>query len=173
MLRDCHPDETEVKQAKNEKDCQRGNLRIALLVRQGDHLHNLAVIEQKRGFLVVARDNANHISDEFLPCAFCKSWILKTRFSIHEKRCNFVEIVTNNPPKTSLLKLSKKVFNEEMDKIGARIDEKDPIRSKNGSLFSENETCLIFNYFQSFVKKKITPTKDQILPFMTEHKMQG
>ena len=85
---------------------------------------SLGVIRHKQGNLITARVNSNHESDDFLPCAFCKSWILRSFFKLHEKRgCNFADIVMHRddfPQNLSFLALSKKVFYAEMDKIGAR-----------------------------------------------------
>ena len=41
----------------NEKYKKDEILRISMLVQKGNHLHNLEVVRQKRGYLVVARAN--------------------------------------------------------------------------------------------------------------------
>ena len=71
-LRLMHADEKEMKEVKNEKDSTIGGLKMTLLKLKGDHLHNLEVVRQKRGYLQVARAATNASADEFVPCAFCK-----------------------------------------------------------------------------------------------------
>ena len=162
--------------ATNEKYKKDEILRISMLRQKGNHLHNLKVVRQKRGYLVVAK-NTNHSWNEFLPCAFCKSWILKNLSTKHIKKCNFAKLVTGNEhfqPKMSHLKLNKLVFNEEMDKLGARLsDPKSAPEIKNGTVFSKKETNLIIEYFQFFINNKITPRKGQILPFIIENKFEN
>ena len=180
--------------ATNEKYKKDEILRISMLVQKGNHLHNLEVVRQKRGYLVVARantKNTNHSWNEFLPCAFCKSWILKHLFTKHRQFCNFTKLGTSYlsqvwyllsndhfQPKMSHLKLSKLVFNEEMDKLGARLSAPKSApeikkRYYNGTVFSEKETNLIIEYFQFFINNKITPRKGQILPFIIENKFEN
>ena len=167
--------------ATNEKDKKDEILRISFLIKKGDHLHNLEVFRQKRGYLVVARANTKHKWDEFLPCAFCKIWILKHLFTKHRQFCNFIKLVAGNEhfqPKMSHLKLSKLVFNEEMDKLGARLSAPKSAseikkRYYNGTVFSKKETNLIIEYFHFFINNKITPRKGQILPFIIEHNFKN
>ena len=167
--------------ATNEKYKTDEILRISMLRQKGNHLHNLEVVRQKRGNLVVARANTKHNWEEFLPCAFCKSWILKHLFTKHRQFCNFAKFVTGNDPlqsKMSHLKLSKLVFNEEMDKLGARLSPPKSApeikkRYYDGTVFSEKETNLIIEYFQSFINNKITPRKGQILPFIIENNFEN
>jgi hypothetical protein len=173
-----------VLKATNEKDKKDEILRISMLIQKGNHLHNLEVVRQKRGYLVVARANTkytNHSWNEFLPCAFCKSWILKHLFTKHRQFCNFFKLATSDEhfqSKMSHLKLSKVVFNEEMDKLGARLSAPKSApeikkRYYNGTVFSEKETNLIIEYFQFFINNKITPRKGQILPFIIENNFEN
>ena len=71
-LRLMHADEKEMKEVRNEKDSTIGGLKMTLLKLKGDHLHNLEVVRQKRGYLQAARAATNAVADEFVPCAFCK-----------------------------------------------------------------------------------------------------
>ena len=151
-----------------------------MLRQKGNHLHNLEVVRQKRGYLVVAK-NTNHSWNEFLPCAFCKSWILKNLSTKHRQKCNFFKLGTSNEhfqSNMSHLKLNKLVFNEEMDKLGARLSPPKSApeikkRYYNGTVFSEKETNLIIEYFQFFINNKITPRKCQILPFIIENNFEN
>ena len=90
-LRDSHANEIEVLKASNEKYKKDEILRISMLRQKGNHLHNLEVVRQKRGYLVVAKNN-NHSWNEFLPCAFCKSWILKNLSTKHRQKCNLASV---------------------------------------------------------------------------------
>ena len=166
--------------ASNEKYKKDEILRISMLRQKGNHLHNLEVVRQKRGYLVVAK-YTNHSWNEFLPCAFCKSWILKNLSTKHSQKCNFFKFGTSNEhiqSNMSHLKLNKLVFNEEMDKLGARLSPPKSApeikkRYYNGTVFSEKETNLIIEYFQFFINNKITPRKCQILPFIIENNFEN
>ena len=83
-------------------------LRFALIKSKGDHVHNLGVLRKKQGYLIVARlsDGITSNPEDYLPCAYCKSWLLKSSLKTHRKRCKFINIlVDENEFKTDDAKL--------------------------------------------------------------------
>ena len=119
-LKHMHKAESEVIDALNESSSANKDLKLALIKNKGDHIHNLGVLRNKRGYLVVARAPDGMISypENFLPCVFCKSWVAKD--SVKRHRCNYIEIVVdkkNLMTNLSHTKLSKMVFKKEMEKI--------------------------------------------------------
>ena len=87
-LKHMHKAENEVIDALNENSSVNKDLKLALIKYKGDHIHNLGVLKNKRGYLVVARapDGMTSYPQDFLPCVFCKSWISKMCMARHQKR---------------------------------------------------------------------------------------
>ena len=69
---------------------------------KGDHQHNLRVLAQKSGELILSRrPSSNFRTEEFGPCPKCYLWMLKTSFGQHMSNCicNDGSQVQKNPSK--------------------------------------------------------------------------
>ncbi|XP_078322178.1 uncharacterized protein LOC144621976 isoform X2 [Crassostrea virginica] len=64
-------------------------LELELLANEGNFKHNLEVLTKKEGFLVVARRESKlqHQPGDFLPCEYCKKFILKQNLWLHHRKC--------------------------------------------------------------------------------------
>lgn len=70
--------------------------KLELLANEGNFKHNLEVIKKKRGFLVVGRRESNqrdYKSGMYLPCNFCKKFILKKTLWLHERNCSVHKVL--------------------------------------------------------------------------------
>ena len=71
------------------KQCQQRKLLLQRLVNDGNFKHNINVIQQGKGELVVGRRStisAKNVSD-YVPCEFCKRWQSKKNAWRHAKTC--------------------------------------------------------------------------------------
>ena len=68
------------------------------LRREGNYNHNSLVLETKRGEIVPLRRPSQSCSAErFLPCEFCKAFLVKRDLVKHEKNCNMKKIANEDP----------------------------------------------------------------------------
>ncbi|XP_033758006.1 uncharacterized protein LOC117340354 [Pecten maximus] len=55
---------------------------------KGDHTHNINVIKEGKGELILSRrPKKSFKSSDFGPCPFCREWILLSNIGIHVKKC--------------------------------------------------------------------------------------
>ena len=65
-------------------------LRLQKIVNQGLYKHNVEVLRNRDGVLIVGRSpKAKHTCDDFLPCEFCLHFFIKRELYRHSIRCKF------------------------------------------------------------------------------------
>lgn len=70
--------------------------KLELFANGGKFKHNLEVLKKKRGFHVVGRRESNvrdYKSGIYLPCNFCKKFILKKTLWLHERNCSVQKVL--------------------------------------------------------------------------------
>ncbi len=99
-------DTAEEKQEKRTKS----KLLLDDLRREGDHNHNLNVMREKRGQLILVRREAGaFIADNYTPCTACLGWFHATELRKHMKyRCSKRSGETSNPPRSKDLMYQSK-----------------------------------------------------------------
>jgi hypothetical protein len=100
--------------------------KLELLANKGNFKHNLEVIKRNEGFLVVGRRESNlkdYKSTSYLPCNFCKKFILKKTLWLHSRNCSIKKVMgmstsehqsSSNPVRLSRQLLSSALL-EEVD----------------------------------------------------------
>lgn len=73
------------------KKSQQRNLDLEMLANEGNFKHNIEVLRKKEGCLVVARrdGSVDKRPGDYLPCQFCKKFILRASLWWHNRNCNF------------------------------------------------------------------------------------
>lgn len=151
-LRSHHHREEDVQRAielQNSGMKKEAELLLGLVVRKGNHLHNMNVIRNNHGVLVVARrpnaDENTNIND-FAPCDYCYSWIFKIGMRRHKKFiCKYRPENPETPP---------------------------PEIKRNRKKFTHEETSLIFGYFEDYINTEIEPKKDEIQLFLKSNGLE-
>lgn len=71
------------------KKSKERKVELELLANEGNFKHNLEVLKKKEGLLVVARrdSQSHHNPNDFLPCEYCKKFILKKNLWLHHRTC--------------------------------------------------------------------------------------
>ena len=87
-LRAKHGDQEEIKEIVNcGRDKKYVQQRLELLRMKGDHLHNLKVMQEQDGVVVIARRKQNMEFDieQYGPCPECYSWLFMKELDRHQK----------------------------------------------------------------------------------------
>ena len=68
---------------------------LSILANEGNFKHNMKVLASNEGAIVVGRrsghDRKEHCVTDFLPCEYCRKFILKTSLYLHHKNCNVMK----------------------------------------------------------------------------------
>ena len=95
-LKSCHSSEEEVKEAFSKADERERKHCIEKLKNMGNFNHNMKVLKDKKGELIVARRSANKLCvTDYLPCTHCYAFYRSKELFRHVKNCHF------NPDPTS------------------------------------------------------------------------
>lgn len=73
---------------------------LKVLENEGNFMHNIQVLDRKKdGYLVVARRTGEHHEPhEYLPCEFCKEFLLKRMLYRHIKNCKVKALTVTTDP---------------------------------------------------------------------------
>ncbi|KAH3836252.1 hypothetical protein DPMN_109622 [Dreissena polymorpha] len=74
-------------------------VKLEVLVNEGNFKHNIEVLKNKDGFLVVGRrenKERNFKIGNYLPCDFCKKFILITTLWLHHQNCSVARFMNNS-----------------------------------------------------------------------------
>lgn len=68
-------------------------IQLDMLANEGNFKHNVGVLKGEKGFLVVARreKGAEHNASEYLPCEYCKKFILRRSLWAHHRKCSILQ----------------------------------------------------------------------------------
>ena len=80
------------------------------LIRRGDHEHNIQSLKENKNDLVVVRRKED-ISEDYVPCGFCKGFFAAKFIKVHEDKCFKNDIQSNN---VSSLKSSRALLAAEL-----------------------------------------------------------
>ena len=75
-------------------------LRLTLLLNEGDYKHNTAVLRHGQGEILVSGERSDQLGDrlkasDFAPCQYCKKFLLKQMLQNHSETCkirNFFQL---------------------------------------------------------------------------------
>ena len=112
-------------------------VKLEILANEGNFKHNVEVLRSKVGFLAVGRrenQERNYKVGSYLPCDFCKKFILKETLWLHHKTCSvkhFMNKSNENELKGNAVRLSRQLLNsavleetnEGMSKLLSRMNE--------------------------------------------------
>ena len=95
-LKSCHSSEEEVKEAFSKVDERERKHYIEKIKNMGNFNHNMKVLKEGKGELIVARRSANKLCvTDYLPCTYCFGFYRSKELFRHVKNCHF------NPDPTS------------------------------------------------------------------------
>jgi hypothetical protein len=93
-----HKSKPEVKEINMmPKQSQKRKIHLEILANEGNFKHNIKVLKHGEGHLVVGRretTQTDYQPGDYLPCEYCKKFILKKNLWLHHKNCNVKNYVS-------------------------------------------------------------------------------
>ena len=95
-------------------------LRLQKIVNQGLYKHNVEVLRNRDGVLIVGRSpKAKHTCDDFLPCEFCLHFFIKRELYRHSIRCKFRQA---DGPTTGFIRSGRSLLEGALEDTTSHID---------------------------------------------------
>jgi hypothetical protein len=121
-----HDDETEVAAAIAAKSKSTRVKKFQYLIKQGVYLHNVEVLREENGELIVCRAPCSgkvRDSKDFLPCPYCYEFFMKRVLSVHCKKCKFRSSDEDDDSKKQYVSCARAMLSGSVVEDTGHIDE--------------------------------------------------
>ncbi|XP_061190500.1 uncharacterized protein LOC133198421 [Saccostrea echinata] len=180
----CHKSHPVVKEALSSN--RKG--RFDQIRTKGDHLHNIKVVKEGKGELILSRRPERFISKDYEPCYNCLEWMHKGTLKKHFKAVHrepkeidsgypgMLNVSHNTPVCTEPTQLQ-----HDSDSVSEQVEliysynkkRQEPARKLDHQQWSSEEKKELELYFCDFLVKKTCPSRIQCLDIIERSKVMG
>ena len=148
-------------------------VKLEVLANEGNFKHNIEVLKNKDGYLVVGR-RENNIRDfkigNYLPCDFCKKFILKTTLWLHHRNCSVARFMNNSNEAASgsenhenVVRLSRRLLNSALLEESEKKVEKLLSRMRHDDVTEEVRNDTLIKRYAALKVESLGRQQDQKL----------